>query len=157
VVYAAYTAYESTKNAQGGWDRCDLAAHLYQQLVGEGYQGVPLDGVYRDEVQDFTQAELLLDLRVCADPNAMFYCGDTCQVRGGGQVCGVCSPVGVWLSQCSGAFSPAPAAGIDRLVQGVPVLRRCSCPVQDGALRKHAESSASMWPSHPLSFVCCTC
>jgi hypothetical protein len=83
VVYAAYTAYESIKNAQGGWDRCDLAAHLYQQLVGEGYQGVPLDGVYRDEVQDFTQAELLLDLRVCADPNAMFYCGDTCQVSGG--------------------------------------------------------------------------
>jgi len=25
------------------------------------------------------QAELLLDLRVCADPNSMFDCGDTCQ------------------------------------------------------------------------------
>ena len=29
--------------------------------------------------QDFTQAELLLGLRVVADPNGMFLCGDTCQ------------------------------------------------------------------------------
>ncbi len=27
------------------------------------------------QVQDFTQAELALDLRVVADPNALFYCG----------------------------------------------------------------------------------
>jgi len=25
------------------------------------------------------QAELCLDLRVCVDPNGLFYCGDTCQ------------------------------------------------------------------------------
>jgi hypothetical protein len=30
-------------------------------------------------VQDFTQAELALDLRVVSDPNALFYCGDTAQ------------------------------------------------------------------------------
>ena len=29
--------------------------------------------------QDFTQAELLLALRVVADPNGLFMCGDTCQ------------------------------------------------------------------------------
>ena len=29
--------------------------------------------------QDFTQAELLLGLRVVADPNGLFFCGDTCQ------------------------------------------------------------------------------
>jgi hypothetical protein len=34
-------------------------------LKAEGYQGTPLDDLYRDEVQDFTQAELLMDLR-CA-------------------------------------------------------------------------------------------
>lgn len=27
------------------------------------------------QVQDFTQAELLLDLKVCSDPNGMFYSG----------------------------------------------------------------------------------
>lgn len=41
--------------------------------------GTPLHCLYRDEVQDFTQGELLLDMRVCADPNALFYCGDTAQ------------------------------------------------------------------------------
>lgn len=25
------------------------------------------------------QAELFLDLRVCSNPNDLFYCGDTCQ------------------------------------------------------------------------------
>jgi hypothetical protein len=30
-------------------------------------------------LQDFTQAELLLALRVVADPNGLFMCGDTCQ------------------------------------------------------------------------------
>jgi hypothetical protein len=31
------------------------------------------------QVQDFTQAELALDLRVVNDPNNLFYCGDTAQ------------------------------------------------------------------------------
>ena len=35
----------------------------------QGYRGVPIHSLYRDEVQDFTQAELLLDMRVVADPN----------------------------------------------------------------------------------------
>jgi hypothetical protein len=30
-------------------------------------------------VQDFTQAELLMDLRIVADPNGLFLCGDTAQ------------------------------------------------------------------------------
>lgn len=30
-------------------------------------------------LQDFTQAELLLALRVVSDPNGLFMCGDTCQ------------------------------------------------------------------------------
>eukprot|EP00775_Hariotina_reticulata_P001454 gene1454-1796_t len=89
LVYRCYQAYEAAKADftlnQGlpgkgpRWDRADLAAHLYRQLAQGQYRGARLDGMYRDEVQDFTQAELLLDLRVCADPNSMFYCGDTCQ------------------------------------------------------------------------------
>lgn len=30
-------------------------------------------------MQDFTQAELLLGLRVVSNPNGLFFCGDTCQ------------------------------------------------------------------------------
>lgn len=33
------------------------------------------------------QAELLLDLRLCPDPNSMFYCGDTCQTIARGELC----------------------------------------------------------------------
>ena len=33
----------------------------------------------RPQVQDFTQSELLLDISVAADPNGLFYCGDTAQ------------------------------------------------------------------------------
>ena len=31
------------------------------------------------QVQDFTQAEMLLDMRVVPDPNRLFYSGDTAQ------------------------------------------------------------------------------
>lgn len=36
-------------------------------------------GPLNPQVQDFTQGELLLDLAVTSDPNALFYCGDTAQ------------------------------------------------------------------------------
>jgi hypothetical protein len=41
----------------------DLLFHIYRSLKGSGYQGVPIHNITRDEVQDFTQAELLVDLR----------------------------------------------------------------------------------------------
>ncbi|KIZ02024.1 hypothetical protein MNEG_5936 [Monoraphidium neglectum] len=77
-VYRCFEAYERVKAQRRAWDRCDMVAHIYRQLCAGAYQGVRIDGVSRDEVQDFTQAELLLDVRL-ADPNALFYCGDTCQ------------------------------------------------------------------------------
>jgi hypothetical protein len=59
-VYRCYEAYEAAKAVRlpgrgPGWDRADLAAALYRNLRGGGYRGVRLDGMYRDEVQDFTQ------------------------------------------------------------------------------------------------------
>ena len=44
----------------------DLLFHIYQSLKTNGYQGVPIHNITRDEVQDFTQAELLVDLRYAA-------------------------------------------------------------------------------------------
>ncbi|KAK9820310.1 hypothetical protein WJX72_008781 [[Myrmecia] bisecta] len=52
---------------------------LKLRLRANGYRGTPLHNLYRDEVQDFAQAKLLMDLRVVSDPNGLFYCGDTCQ------------------------------------------------------------------------------
>jgi hypothetical protein len=61
------------------------------QLVKHGYNGVPISHVVRDEVQDFVQRELLLDVLVlgpqkCAN---VMYCGDTAQTitRGVGFRC----------------------------------------------------------------------
>ena len=39
------------------------------------------------QVQDFTQGELLLDMVVAADPNSLFYCGDTAQTIARGIGC----------------------------------------------------------------------
>ena len=55
LVYRCYLSFEEAKAQMWGWDRADLVAHLYHQLLGGKYQGARLDGVYRDEVQDFTQ------------------------------------------------------------------------------------------------------
>ncbi|KAK9854785.1 hypothetical protein WJX84_000152 [Apatococcus fuscideae] len=61
------------------YDNMDLVAHLYRSFKAKPYNGVPISFCYRDEVQDFTQAELLLDLSVINNPNGLFYCGDSCQ------------------------------------------------------------------------------
>ena len=45
------------------YDHLDLLLHIFHSLKLNGYQGVPLHNITRDEVQDFTQAELLVDLR----------------------------------------------------------------------------------------------
>ena len=57
----------------------DAAAAIFAVIRDVGYPGPRIDEVYVDEVQDFTQAELRLFLACCADPNAVFLTGDTCQ------------------------------------------------------------------------------
>jgi hypothetical protein len=51
------------------------------QLAKYGYQGVKIGHVVRDEVQDFVQGELLLDVLVLGPQHAanVMYCGDTAQ------------------------------------------------------------------------------
>lgn len=44
----------------------DLLFHIVSSLRVNGYRGVPIHNITRDEVQDFTQAELLVDLRYTA-------------------------------------------------------------------------------------------
>ncbi|KAI3424745.1 hypothetical protein D9Q98_008134 [Chlorella vulgaris] len=79
LVHEVYCKYQQYKRQQARYDNADLVAHVYRQLAEQGYQGVPIHNLYRDEVQDFTQAELLMDLRIVSDPNGLFLCGDTAQ------------------------------------------------------------------------------
>ena len=74
-----FLRYEAWKAAYGAYDVMDAAAAIFAVIRDVGYPGPRIDGVYVDEVQDFTQAELRLFLACCADPNAVFLTGDTCQ------------------------------------------------------------------------------
>ncbi|KAL4457799.1 hypothetical protein ABPG75_012664 [Micractinium tetrahymenae] len=87
LIYQVFTAYELLKKnalTEGHvshflYDAADVVAHMHRQLRAGGYRGKPVHELYCDEVQDFTQAELLLGLRIVSDPNGLFLCGDTCQ------------------------------------------------------------------------------
>ena len=62
------------------FDECDLLHNIYQRLIKTSCT-LPwsIHHFYIDEVQDFTQAELLVILQCCRDPNGMFLTGDTAQ------------------------------------------------------------------------------
>lgn len=62
-VYQVYERYEREKTKHWHYDNLDLIGHIYRKLMVEGYRGIPIHRLFRDEVQDATQAELLLDLR----------------------------------------------------------------------------------------------
>lgn len=79
-VYDMYLKYEAWKEQCGAYDVMDACASIYGALARQGgYKGPRIDEIYVDEVQDFTQAELLLFLEACSDKNALLFTGDTCQ------------------------------------------------------------------------------
>ncbi|GMH41224.1 hypothetical protein BSKO_09134 [Bryopsis sp. KO-2023] len=78
-VYEVFQEYKKLMKQKWLYHTTDLVGHIYRQIEKVGYNGTEIHNIFRDEVQDFTQAELLLDLRVVSDPNGLFYCGDTCQ------------------------------------------------------------------------------
>eukprot|EP01043_Picozoa_sp_COSAG02_P018800 COSAG02_NODE_888_length_16167_cov_293.783234_10_plen_1677_part_00 len=78
-VYAIFQEYEAWKRGSDRYDRMDLVHDIYRRVMLIGYKGAPIHAMSIDEVQDFTQAELCLYLRVVRDPNDMLLAGDTCQ------------------------------------------------------------------------------
>lgn len=69
-VYRVFEGYEKYKRAHSRYDTADLVGHISRRLIEEGgYSGVDISAIFRDEVQDFMQGELLLDLRVALNPN----------------------------------------------------------------------------------------
>ncbi|GLI67622.1 hypothetical protein VaNZ11_011869, partial [Volvox africanus] len=79
LVWPIFERYERLKRQEWRYDLLDLVGHIYREMAASSYSGTPIHALYRDEVQDFTQGELLLDIAVAADPNTLFYCGDTAQ------------------------------------------------------------------------------
>eukprot|EP00887_Chlorella_sp_A99_P003743 scaffold7.g3743.t1 len=82
-LFQEYEAYKRTLASKGSsyYDSADVLHSAYRRvahgghsatLKRGGYRGTPIHELYRDEVQDFMQAELLLDLCVVSDPNGLF-------------------------------------------------------------------------------------
>ena len=62
------------------FDECDLISNIYKRLLLDTtYLSFAPHRFYIDEVQDFTQAELLLIFESCLNPNGLFFTGDTAQ------------------------------------------------------------------------------
>ena len=75
----------SSKKFAPLYDKCDLVSNLYHKVMKlkeESQKDIPwlFDSLYVDEVQDFTQSEILLLLQCHKDPKCnVFLTGDTAQ------------------------------------------------------------------------------
>lgn len=65
-LFALHLRYEQLKRSRWRYDALDVVGHVYRALCAEAFSGTRVHGVYRDEVQDFTQGELLLDMVLAA-------------------------------------------------------------------------------------------
>lgn len=61
------------------FDECDLNHNIFSRLNAMKDLPWSIHSIYIDEVQDFTQAELSILLRICRNPNDLFLTGDTAQ------------------------------------------------------------------------------
>jgi len=67
-VYKLFQRYEQLLVQQERFDNMDLVSHILRELDRKDDRAMVIHDLYRDEVQDFTQAELLMDMRygLCA-------------------------------------------------------------------------------------------
>ena len=65
------------------WDLGQATHNLWSRINNMTVEQIanltPIQRIYVDEVQDYTQAELALIIRMSRDPNGLFLCGDTAQ------------------------------------------------------------------------------
>ena len=78
-IYKLFVSYERVKRSFNMFDENDLVFHLYHRLRQCRVPDWSIHNLYVDETQDFTQAELVLLIRCCRDPNGVFLTGDTAQ------------------------------------------------------------------------------
>eukprot|EP00985_Skeletonema_marinoi_P014014 scaffold7020_cov141-Skeletonema_marinoi.AAC.9 len=83
-VYDEFRRYEAYLKEQKLWDDCDRVRHLITQIEEskevdpDAFGQVQKSKVYVDEVQDYTQLEMLVFFYLCG-PNGLFLAGDPAQ------------------------------------------------------------------------------
>jgi UvrD/REP helicase N-terminal domain len=83
-VYKAFRAYSKYLEETGRWDDCDRVSSLLERLQAkkdedpESFEALRYSKIYVDEVQDYTQAEILLFFYL-SRPGDLFLCGDPAQ------------------------------------------------------------------------------
>uniref|UniRef100_A0A8C4TF54 Tetratricopeptide repeat and ankyrin repeat containing 1 n=1 Tax=Erpetoichthys calabaricus TaxID=27687 RepID=A0A8C4TF54_ERPCA len=78
-IYSLFQIYQQIKRQRGYFDEEDILFNLSQRLSKLDEIPWSIHELYGDEIQDFTQAELMLLMKFINDPNAMFLTGDTAQ------------------------------------------------------------------------------
>ena len=78
-VYKDYLQHHRKEELHNVFDECDLTHSIYTRLNSLKDLPWSIHSIYIDEVQDFTQAELSIFIRICRDPNDLFLTGDTAQ------------------------------------------------------------------------------
>ncbi|MGH0145262.1 UNVERIFIED_CONTAM: hypothetical protein FKN15_004951 [Acipenser sinensis] len=78
-IYRLFRLYQQIKSQRGFFDEEDVLYNLSQRFAKLDEISWSIHELYGDEIQDFTQAELTLLMKVINDPNAMFLTGDTAQ------------------------------------------------------------------------------
>ncbi|KAJ1486799.1 hypothetical protein T484DRAFT_1788627, partial [Baffinella frigidus] len=73
LVYDLFELYEEHRLRLNAYDLPDVIFNLWSRLDKYPLATLPLETMFVDETQDFTQAELSLFVRVCADKNSMFF------------------------------------------------------------------------------------
>ena len=88
--YDIFLKYEKLKKESNCYDEGDLVHSIatrvsrlsrsdIEDLAAQGVSLIPVDSLFVDEVQDFTQSELYVLAMLCRDPNNLFLAGDTAQ------------------------------------------------------------------------------
>jgi hypothetical protein len=78
-VYGIFQAYEKLKTESFYYDECDLIYNIAGRISSLDRNSIEIDSLFIDEVQDFTQAEIYILVKICRNPNNLFLAGDTAQ------------------------------------------------------------------------------
>ena len=79
-IFQLYKDYiQQNRKEDNIFDECDLIHSIYTRFNSLKDLPWSIHSIYIDEVQDFTQAELSILIRICRDPNNLFLTGDTAQ------------------------------------------------------------------------------
>ena len=78
-IFELYKKYVYHQTEENVFDESDLNHNIHSRLNGMEDLPWSIHSIYIDEVQDFTQAELSILLRISRNPNDLFLTGDTAQ------------------------------------------------------------------------------